>query len=59
MTIPVPRTSARRGKRRKVMHGCRLCAREWHAEWVARRDQLRTATRPRVLRLHCNGKWET
>lgn len=54
---PVPRTSARRGKRRKVIFGCRLCKREWSAEYQSKRDQLRTA--PQRLRFFCDGKRET
>ena len=53
----IPGTSARRGKRRKLIFGCRLCKREWRAEYRSKRDGLRTA--PGRLRFFCNGKIET
>lgn len=53
---PVPRTSARRGKRYKTRF-CRQCKRESSAFYRSKRDQLRTA--PGRLRFFCDGKRET
>lgn len=64
-SLPVPRTSARRGKRRKATHGCRRCKREWRFIYRCMKDDIqakRTNQKSKLgksPRFYCNGKYET